>query len=762
MSQEDIYAALLSKIPKGTHHVSGGLPDARGMSDVDIYLPTKSHTDLLKKMPKGTVVTKSNDLKTMYSIPGYDREVNLYATMDPQKEESIHHRATMLELAKRYPELAEKAFKIKAKGKGSEPAWAEVLGLKGDPYEVMADTDKVLSHAAKRITKTAGEDLYRPRGTIFVTDGKGNIYAGKKGADSAMEATSPYYFPGGGLLPEGVKRAPTKKEVLLGMRQEALEELGMKLKQLRVLRGKPVRMDMPEWWVARNFKKRGIEYKGLDEYYGHAREGKKDMSQYNSEGDAFQGRYYPIKTVTKALREHGAHGGEYSQGNLRQADLLSKLSSAPKRMSEEDRASIVEAYRKAVTQLNRLDHPTQRLAQRTTLPAVEIDKLRQAIAARQAAIPSGEHYVPLRDGSRAVIKDIGDKHVLATILSGKMNRYPSSQLELPSYTSEKVAAAMLGNLMRRGVSAGAGAVRRGAGAVRRGASNVKNYNKNRMVRETEFNPESRLGRLSDRFLRPIDEAVAKTTNRVLTGGKSKTLGSDAKRIIDKGFYNTPTYHQGAKNTFGNKAYNFYTKKVAPAMSSRATNLAFGGAGVYGVHHTMNNKNSNWLTKGLTGLALAKSGGGLFSRGLAAGTRNAGQHWAQSGKRLASAGANYQGFAAPAVTQVTKSVSPGTPQHAIRKGIGKAIKWGTGATLIGGGGAAAHHKLKKRNYGGKPATALRRPGFMKARGAIPNMRPTNSRTVQNRTMHADTPIPKPVQSRTMHAGTSSNLGATRKI
>ena len=78
-----------------------------------------------------------------------------------------------------------------------------------------------------------------------------------------------------------------------------------------------------------------------------------------------------------------------------------------------------------------------------------------------------------------------------------------------------------------------------------------------------------------------------------------------------------------------------------------------------------------------------------------------------------------------------------------------MKWGTGATLVGGSGVAAHQKLKKRNrnYGGKPATALHRPGFMKARGAIPNMRPTNSRTVQ---------------SRTMHAGTPSNRGATRKI
>ena len=50
----------------------------------------------------------------------------------------------MTELAKKYLQLERKAFDIKAKGKGSEPAWAEVLGLKGDPYEVMANTDEVM------------------------------------------------------------------------------------------------------------------------------------------------------------------------------------------------------------------------------------------------------------------------------------------------------------------------------------------------------------------------------------------------------------------------------------------------------------------------------------------------------------------------------------------------------------------------------------------------------------------------------------------
>jgi energy-coupling factor transporter ATP-binding protein EcfA2 len=147
-SQEEIFNLLKRRIPSGAHHVSGGLPDARGLSDVDIYLPRKRFTGLEQQFPKGTTVTKQGDDYAIYSIPGFKREVNVYATNNPAKRESIDHRRTMMALASKYPQAERRAFAIKQKGKGSEPAWAEVLGLQGDPYEVMRDTDKVMQHAS--------------------------------------------------------------------------------------------------------------------------------------------------------------------------------------------------------------------------------------------------------------------------------------------------------------------------------------------------------------------------------------------------------------------------------------------------------------------------------------------------------------------------------------------------------------------------------------------------------------------------------------
>lgn len=149
-SQESIFERLKDLVPKGTYHVSGGLPDARGISDVDMFYPTEDHTNLLDRLPKGTTITKSKPDKTIYTIPGYDREVNLFATLDPMKQESILHRATMVALAKQYPELERLAFKEKATGLGSEPAWTKILGVDGDPYERMQHTEEMLE-AAKRV-----------------------------------------------------------------------------------------------------------------------------------------------------------------------------------------------------------------------------------------------------------------------------------------------------------------------------------------------------------------------------------------------------------------------------------------------------------------------------------------------------------------------------------------------------------------------------------------------------------------------------------
>jgi 8-oxo-dGTP pyrophosphatase MutT (NUDIX family) len=333
--------------------------------------------------------------------------------------------------------------------------------------------------------------LYRPRGTIFVTDGKGNVYAGKRGVDSpaGYGATSPYYFPGGGILEEGATHTPSKKEILDAVRKESLEELGFKINKLKLLRSKGLRLDMPDWWVDRQFRKRGVEYKGLDEYYVHAREGARDDSLYDSEGDAFAGKYYPIKKVVKALQDYADSGeGDFGPANRLQAELLSKLSGYnPLRMAKAlggGAKSSYSAYKKAkkvrklvkavhdaystgsdiqgaVDKITKDDHPTQRLKERTNLDPAIIGQLRQSIAKNQHRIPPGSHHVELDEGARAIIKEIRRRHVLATILGSNMNRYPGENLQYLYQT--KTAGFNLGQV---GSAIGRGAAATGMAAAR--------------------------------------------------------------------------------------------------------------------------------------------------------------------------------------------------------------------------------------------------------------------------------------------------------
>jgi hypothetical protein len=440
-------------------------------------------------------------------------------------------------------------------------------GAGGQTIARLLGTDKEASAKA----------LYRPRGTIFVTDGKGNVFAGKNEGtpDPSMGSSSPYYFPGGGVLEEGATHTPSKREILDAVKKESLEELGFKIKQLKLLREKGLRLDMPDWWVQRNIRKRGIKYRGLDEYYVSARQGNADSSIHGSEGDAFEGQYHPIKKVVKTLRDHAdSSGSDFADANRLQAALLSKLSSyknytvasmtydpnhksikdlqkrygdkwkhelsrqygglpldkmqpirsklsAAQDLQEMDQGSLppqlraliskggknTKVYRmqpganmdesfsrlrsamlervpnkehanveKLLTTLRGVakqmappkkdDHPTQRLKERTNLDPSVIGKLRSAIKSNQERIPDGDHHVELDGGSRAVIKEIRRRHVLATILASDMDRYPGQNLK---YLYNTKTAGVLGN-----IASGARALGRGAGSVGRGIGKVHN------------------------------------------------------------------------------------------------------------------------------------------------------------------------------------------------------------------------------------------------------------------------------------------------
>jgi 8-oxo-dGTP pyrophosphatase MutT (NUDIX family) len=158
-----------------------------------------------------------------------------------------------------------------------------------------------------KIVKIASQvNRYRDRATIFLHDGKGNVLAAHQ-APSATEA--PYHFPGGGIHEkESIHNPiPSDKKVNKGLHREALEELGYKLKSIESFNFPPSEITMSPEWQARVQKKRGELYYGIREHMRAAQAGKRDLSLYNSEGDAFERfnpKFTPAKQMADALRKH--------------------------------------------------------------------------------------------------------------------------------------------------------------------------------------------------------------------------------------------------------------------------------------------------------------------------------------------------------------------------------------------------------------------------------------------------------------------------
>lgn len=156
MSQDDVYSLFKKSLPKNIsskiQHVSGGLPDVKGLSDVDVGYVTADHKNLMHLFPKETKVEHGLD-SSLYNVPGYDRAVGFYATSNPSSiDKSKTHREVAYGLAAKYPELLNKAKDLKASGLGTEPAWAKVLNLKGDPYEALLDRSLIGTSVLKKAT----------------------------------------------------------------------------------------------------------------------------------------------------------------------------------------------------------------------------------------------------------------------------------------------------------------------------------------------------------------------------------------------------------------------------------------------------------------------------------------------------------------------------------------------------------------------------------------------------------------------------------
>jgi 8-oxo-dGTP pyrophosphatase MutT (NUDIX family) len=179
-------------------------------------------------------------------------------------------------------------------------------------------------HEGKNRSKLGAYSDYRPRGTLYLTDGKGNVLADKP--TDTYGSIAPFHFPGGGIFEEEkVDRLPTTEEILSGVEREALEELGLKLKNLRALSTDPTNIDMPEWWRERQRKKRGLDYKGISEFYTAAEPGDSDLSILGADNDAFGGKFYPIEEVAAALENSTNPKDAHYNLTMNQARLLRSL-----------------------------------------------------------------------------------------------------------------------------------------------------------------------------------------------------------------------------------------------------------------------------------------------------------------------------------------------------------------------------------------------------------------------------------------------------
>ncbi len=130
----------------------------------------------------------------------------------------------------------------------------------------------------------------RRKVSVLIQNEDGDVLVARRGPS--------YDFPGGGIE-EGfsINRAA---------RQEALEEVGYKLKKVR---GVGVRPHTVKWSspVAAKIGKGGKRnFTGSKLYWRRAKISGKDMSLHNIEGDALQASFVPVKKVLEDLRRTAA------------------------------------------------------------------------------------------------------------------------------------------------------------------------------------------------------------------------------------------------------------------------------------------------------------------------------------------------------------------------------------------------------------------------------------------------------------------------
>lgn len=189
---EDVFDKFMKANPdiaKYNPQLASGWPrDSKGpgTSDVDIVIHVDS-PDKVQNMvfncPMDLDFDKLKGRAIYTPVTKFDREVNVYVSANTAVLRSVKHAENEKMLCEKYPDLCEKVMDLKKAGTKTEPAWAQVLELDGDPYEVMLSSAEILLDAAKKVSSVTGGDLdpknfklyVKPEYFMAIKDGKKTI-----------------------------------------------------------------------------------------------------------------------------------------------------------------------------------------------------------------------------------------------------------------------------------------------------------------------------------------------------------------------------------------------------------------------------------------------------------------------------------------------------------------------------------------------------------------------------------------------------------